>query len=249
MKIALLVPSRERIAKKKELINSVLSTVLDINNVKIYFGIDLDDPTRDEAMRLRNCYSFVEIVDIDNNGKFLGVGKLWNLCAKEAKEEILAMIGDDMVFRTKGWDDIILREFGDYLCPKDNIKMVYCNDGMHGSEISVNLFIHRRYMELNGYLMREEFMVDFIDTWIQQVLSSLGRVKYRGDILIEHKHWSFRKSFKDSVANNLRGNGYPQESQVLWAKLINERRKEAILIGEHIGVTPDFNLIDSVIKG
>jgi hypothetical protein len=127
--------------------------------------------------------------------------------------------------------------------------MVYCNDGMHGSEISVNLFIHRRYMELNGYLMREEFMVDFIDTWIQQVLSSLGRVKYRGDILIEHKHWSFRKSFKDNVANNLRGNGYPQESQELWAKLINERRKEAILIGEYIGVTPDFNLINSIIKG
>jgi hypothetical protein len=56
MKIALLIPSRERIAKKKELINSVLSTVSDINNVKIYFGIDLDDPTRDEVIRFKKLF-------------------------------------------------------------------------------------------------------------------------------------------------------------------------------------------------
>ena len=248
MKIALLVPSRERIDKKKELINSILSTVDNINNVKLYFGVDLDDPTRDKAIQLRDCYSFVEIIDINNNGKFLGVGKLWNICAKEAKEDILAMIGDDMVFKTRGWETKILEEFTNN-CPKDNIKMLHCNDGRHGSKIAVNLFVHKRYIELTGYLMREEFMVDFIDIWLQQIFKSLNRIVYRGDILIEHNHWSFRKSIKDGVANNLRGNNYPEISQRMWVDLLEERIKEAKMIGNEIGIDPDLGKINTNILG
>lgn len=249
VKIALLVPSRERLDKKTKLVESIKSTVSDINNVKLYFGVDDDDPTLKDVIELSRSNPFIHIVNIHNNGKFMGVGKLWNICANSAKEEILAMIGDDMVFVTKGWDEMIIDEFSGDKIPGDNLKMVYCYDGRHGEKIAANLFIHRKYMELNGYLMREEFMVDFIDVWIQQVMESLGRLTYRGDIHIEHEHWSFRKSQKDHVSGKLRGNNYPQISQELWVRLVEQRVKEAKKLGEAIGVEPDLLKINDRIVG
>ena len=249
MKIALLIPSRERIAKKKELVASIVQTVHDINNVRVYFGIDDDDPTKNEVIEMTKQYHFVRMVEIHNNGKFDGLGKLWNICARASSEEIIAMIGDDMVFISKSWDAKILEEFTDKTCPKDNIKMVYCFDGRHGPKIAVNAFVHRAYMNLTGYFMREEFKVDFIDLWLHQIFASVGRLKYRGDIHIEHKHWSFGKSSRDGVSNNLRGNNYPQISQQLWISLQGERRKESEKIGLHIGIRPDLTKIDGVIPG
>jgi hypothetical protein len=102
---------------------------------------------------------------------------------------------------------------------------------------------------MTGYFMREEFMVDFIDLWLQQIFSSLSRLVYRGDILIEHKHWSFRKSDFDSVANNLRGNNYPKISQVAWINTKEERIREAKMIGDRIGIVPDLIKINTAIMG
>ena len=45
MKLGLLIPSRERLNLKLTLISSIITTVDDIDNVTLYFGIDEDDPT------------------------------------------------------------------------------------------------------------------------------------------------------------------------------------------------------------
>jgi hypothetical protein len=249
MKIALLVPSRERMDKKRDIVNSIINTVDNIDNVNLYFGIDDDDPTKNEVIEITKKHSFVKIVEIHNEGRFDGLGKLWNICAKATNEEIMAMIGDDMLFCTKGWDTKIIEEYSPNNCPKDNIKMVYCYDGRHGARMSVNAFVHRAYMNLTGYFMREEFRVDFIDIWLQQIFTALGRIKYRGDIHIEHRHWSFGKMPMDGVAQKLRGNNYPSISQRLWVELKDERIREVEKISRIIGVQPNYNAIDGVISG
>lgn len=245
MKIALLVPSRERIEKKVELANSILNTVSNINNVKLYFGVDLDDPTRDEAFKIKDQCNFIEIVDIDNEGKYLNLGVLWNICARASQEEIISMVGDDMVFMTKGWDEKIISEFTPPNCPEDNFKMVYCYDGRHGSRIAVNAFVHRVYMDLNGYFMREEFPVDKIDIWLQQIFKSFNRLKYRGDIHIEHKHWSFRKSAVDNVVIRMRKDNAEKVSTQIWNATLSERIKEAEMIREKLGLPFDSSVINN----
>lgn len=248
MKIALLIPSRERIKQKIDLVTSIVRTVDNINNVNLYFGIDDNDPTKNEALQISKDYPFVKIVPLHYD-KFPGLGRLWNDCLKVSTEEIIAMIGDDMVFVTKGLDTKILEEFNAVNCPKDNIKMVYCYDGRHGAKIAVNAFVHRRYTEITGYFMREEFKVEFIDLWLHQIFASLGRLKYRGDIHIEHRHWSFGKMQKDSVANHLRGNNYPAISQQLWKDTVNERIKESEKIAKIINIKPDLSKISGAIIG
>jgi hypothetical protein len=44
------------------------------------------------------------------------------------------MIGDDMVFKTPGWDTMLLEEFNNM--PKDQIQAVHCNDAFHGCKPS-----------------------------------------------------------------------------------------------------------------
>jgi len=249
MKIALLIPSRERMSLKRDLVASIEATVDDINNVNLYFGIDDNDPTRDEVIKLAQEHRFIKIVDIHTDGKFPGLGVLWNIVLKATTEEIIAMIGDDMVFSSKSWDTKILEEFNDQNCPKDHIKMIYCYDGRHGWKMAVNAFIHREYTAITGYFMREEFKVDFIDLWLHQIFASLGRLKYRGDIHIDHRHWSFGKSMADNVVRNLRGNNYPAMSQKMWVDTFGERIKEAKKIAEVIGVDVDLSKINDRIIG
>ena len=248
MRIAILVPSRERIQSRLDLINSIIKTSIDINSVTLYLGIDDDDPTREDAMKLSKSYSFVKIVEIHNNGRFLGLGKLWNICARESTEEIIAMIGDDMVF-VNNWDSKIIDEFKPSNCPSDGLKMVYCYDGRHGAAIAVNAFVSRKYMDLTGYFMREEFKCDFIDLWLQQVFTALNRIKYRGDIHIEHRHWSFGKMPRDGVALKLRGNNHPAISQRLWVETKGERIKEAEMIGKKLEIPVDITKINERIPG
>lgn len=245
MKISLLVPSRERIDKKLELIGSIINTVDDINNVTLCFGIDDDDPTINMVDNIIHEYPFVKVTNIKSTGSFQNLGVLWNICARDTNDEIIAMIGDDMVFVTKGWDTKIIGEFTPPNCPPDNFKMVYCYDGRHGARIAVNAFVHRSYMDINGYFMREEFPVDKIDIWLQQIFGAFGRLKYRGDIHIEHKHWSFRKSVVDNTVRRMRANNAEKISTQLWSKLLPERLKEAEKISEKLRIDFDRSKINN----
>ena len=111
MKIAILVPTRERMNNRLTLLFSILTTVNDINNVNIYYGVDKDDPTLDIIKKVAVAIPSLKIIEIDNGGNFLGLGILWNKLVKASNEEIISMIGDDMVFKTPGWDTMLLEEF------------------------------------------------------------------------------------------------------------------------------------------
>lgn len=244
MKIAILVPSRERMNRRLTLIMSVLATVKDINNINIYIGVDEDDPTRETIKKIAKGIPCVKIVDIKNDGKFIGLGKMWNLCVAASNEEIISMIGDDMVFVTPNWDEILLQEFAS--APKDGIWGVHCNDGFHGPKLAVNFFCFRKYAELmNGKFMREEFKINWIDQWLHQIFESVNRLKYRGDIMIEHRHWVLGKDKKDKVADRMAIADVNKISDQLWYDLVQERIKDVKTISNYLNITPNWNKVDT----
>ena len=244
MKIAILVPSRERMNRRLTMLMSILTSVKDINNVNVYFGVDEDDPTRDRIKKIAAAIPCVKIVDIKNEGKFIGLGKMWNLCADASTEEIISMIGDDMVFATPGWDEMLIEEFKK--SPADKIYGVHCNDGYHGEKLAVNFFCLRKYADLmNGKFMREEFKINWIDQWLHQVFSSVGRLKYRGDIMIEHRHWVLGKDKKDNVADRMAVADVNKISDKLWYDLVEERIKDVKTISNYMEVKPDWSKVDT----
>lgn len=225
------------------LLTSILTTVSNPSNVQIYFGVDVDDPTFDLITKIERAIPCVTVVPIPKFDKFPGLGKLWNICAKESSEEIISMIGDDMIFQTQNWDEKLLNEFEKM--PDDNIQGIYCNDGHHGHRLAVNFFCHRDFLLANGgKFMREEFKINWIDTWLEQVFRACGRLTYRGDIMIRHNHFIFTGSGPDRVAAKMAVADVDKISDKLWKSLVNERVNDVKKLAAYIEVTPDWSKVD-----
>jgi len=245
MKIALLVPSRERINLKLTLISSIITTVNNIDNISLYFGVDEDDPTKDIVYKIAEAIPFVKIIPIQNNGKFIGINKIWNILADNCKLiDILGYIGDDMIFRTPNWDKKIIEEFSSEKCPSDKIKLVHCNDGYHGKNLSVNAFVHRKYYEVMGYLTRPEFLVNWSDRWMYQTFKAFDRIKYINDILIEHNHWVFGRREKDNTATRMGNADQNGISDKLWYTLAPERVKDIKKLGKYLNIEPNWSCVE-----
>ncbi len=238
-KIALLVPTRERLNMKLTLISSIITTVDNIDNVKLYFGIDEDDPTRDIVKKIEKAIPFLKVVDLPKvpNEK-ANIHKMWNTCARASTEEIISMIGDDMIFRTPGWDTEIINRFDNG--PQDKLQLVYCNDGHRGAACPVNAFVHRTYMDINGVFLREEFIANWVDTWLQQVFTALDRIVYLPNYTIEHNHWVFGGRQIDETGQRLldRNPNDKSKSDALWAPLEPVRVEEVKKLAKIIGMTP-----------
>ena len=225
------------------LLTSILTTVDDINNVTVYYGVDEDDPTLPVIKKVAAAIPCLKIVKIKNNGQFLGLGKLWNTLVDNSTEEIISMIGDDMVFKTPGWDTKLLEEFKHM--PDDKIQAIHCNDDRYGSKLAANLFCHRKYADVLGGFMREEFKINWVDQWLHQVFSAFGRLKYREDIMIEHRHWVFGKGTRDKTAERMAIADANGVSDQLWHNLVNERKDDVKKLAAYLNLDPDWSVVDT----
>lgn len=211
MKIALMCPTRNRMNKLLTLISSLITTVKNPNNIYLVLGVDKDDPALHHYEYLQRNLRFIELVIFENNGKFLGLSTMWNKMAScyPTTVDIFAMIGDDMVFSTKDWDEKIIQEFNNG--PQDKIMMVHCNDGMRWkgnkyenvAPFPVNFFVHKNYVNTVGYFVEPYIENIHQDTWCHYIFGKLKRTKYRHDILIKHLHASESTEKEDSITSNL----------------------------------------------
>lgn len=208
MKISLLCPSRERLNKFITFTSSVFATVDDINNIEIVLGVDDDDPKIDLYKRIANNLNFVDLI-VFKSGLFKeeGLSGLWNEMADRCAGDIIAMVGDDMIFKTNNWDKKIIETFQQQ---KDNIHLIHCNDGMRGSgnkyaavdPLPVNSFIHRDYIDAVGRYVQTEEPNIFQDTYLDTLFRTLDRKIYYHDIIIKHLHFS-EGGTKDSTSERL----------------------------------------------
>ncbi len=245
MKIGLLVPSRERLNLKLTLISSIITSVNDINNVVLYFGIDDDDPTKEIVEKISKAIPFIRIIPIHNNGEFIGINKIWNILASECKEDIYGYIGDDMIFKTPDWDVEILKEFDSSNCPPDNIKLVHCNDGYHGGKLCVNAFVHRKYYEVMGYFCKDLFLINYSDNWMMQMFDAFYRRTYKGNILIYHNHWVFGGREKDKTADRMLSNDNEKKADTAWINSRSQHHQDIVFLGQYLKMEPDFSRVDS----
>jgi hypothetical protein len=240
-KISLLCPTKNRINDVKELIRSIEGTVSKLQHVSIYFGIDHDDHESLKYIEtLSKLKSYVNLIKLPNYDKWPGLGIIWNYMVQQTTEDIIGMVGDDMVFETPGWDSKIRDMFING--PSDRILLIHCNDGIHGpgnikplpdNKVAVNSFIHRTYCDITGYYMREELKHQYLDTWLTDVYEKLDRRQYLHNIMIRHKHHSVTGNI-DNVTKNLRENSNYIKCSTIYNDLESIRHDEIKKIKEYI---------------
>lgn len=189
--ISVLCPTRERPELFTRMVDSALMT--GGKNFELLAYVDDDDPKLGEYARL----------DLDGvkliAGLPDGVGKAWNRLAREAKGNLLMMANDDLVFRTDGWDERLMTAI-DSRGLSDGVFVAWANDGAPGCGRRCAFpIVSRRWVEIIGQFAPECFNFLYHDTWVHDVGRLVDRLIYVPDVLIEHKHFSFKKADYDAT--------------------------------------------------
>lgn len=191
MRITLLMPTRKRVWSLKRLIESVDSTAEIPDEIEFSFYVDDDD---------KETLAF--LADVSDrrfkvtSGKRIILSQMWNEAFKKATADVFMHAGDDIVFKTKDWDKIVLQAFDMF---KDKIVFVHGNDLGYGQErFGTHGFVHRKWVETLGYFCPPYFSSDYNDTWLNDCANALGRRLYI-PIITEHMHFTFNKGPLDET--------------------------------------------------
>lgn len=163
----------------RRLVESVYATAE--TPVEVVFYCDLDDPdSTAAAVELGRSGTVKHVL-----GERICLSDMWNAAAQQAAGEVLMMCGDDIVFRTPGWDSAVLEAFEGV---PDRIALVYGNDLTQHERLATHPFIHRRWYDAVGYLVPNGFSCDWSDMWLNEVAIALGRRVYLPNVVTEHMH-------------------------------------------------------------
>ncbi len=153
--------------------------------------IDDDDPSYDDVKLDITWHRVGGARHIDG---LVNLSAMWNRCYEESAGDIVMHCGDDIVFRTAGWDAAVVETFARY---PDNILFAFGRDGIQdGRNFGTHGFLHRDWIEAVGFFVPPYFVSDFNDTFLNDVADLIGR-KVEIDIYTEHLHWTALKAEKD----------------------------------------------------
>ena len=175
-KISILVPTRLRPDNIKRLLESLKATSFRMPEVVLY--VDEDDNS------YKSIYEEAHEGVLWVRGPRRTLSECWNECAKVAAGEILMHGGDDIIFKTNGWDEMVAKCFEAHA---DKLIFVHGNDGHWKEKFGTHGFLHRKWLEVTSYFVPPYFSSDFNDTWLNEVANELGRRVYL-PFLTEHMH-------------------------------------------------------------
>lgn len=115
---------------------------------------------------------------------------------------LVSMVGDDMRWETKNFDQEILNVINRY----GGKRLVFCNDGFkQGEKLCVNLFTSRQYVENTKHpFMCEKFKSYFIDTVWNKFSYQTKTRSYLKNVILRHYHCSDPGVGNDITAQRLR---------------------------------------------
>lgn len=187
--ISILLPSRGRPENITRLYDSVKKTADDFQDIEFVIAIDVDDPADYEEVT--KPMQRVRLLPTERTT----LSVYWNNCHQVAHGPIYMHCGDDIIFRTKGWDTQVKQVFDE---SADKILFVHGDDGFWGENFGTHGFIHKKWAETVGYFVPPYFSSDYNDTWLNDVANLLGRRRYL-PFLTEHMHFAFNKGPLDQT--------------------------------------------------
>lgn len=212
-RISVLCPTRGRPEAITTLVGSALSTAA--GPVELVFYVDTDDDLSaavlDEMAHLPVRYV---------RGPRIVLSQMWNRCADVAKADVMMHCGDDIAFRTPGWDTRVLAAFE---AVPDRIVLVHGDDGFQRERLATHGFLHRRWVEAVGYFVPPHFSSDYNDVWLTEVADALGRRAYLPDVVTEHMHPAAGKGEWDLTHRERLARHERDDPGALYASMVDGR--------------------------
>lgn len=216
--ISVLCPTRGRPESVERMIESAWETA--DTDIEIILHADRDDPQLDQTAALLVEFPGVRLLVDDR----MLLSEYWNRCAAVAHHDVLMQCGDDIVFRTPGWDAVVLAAFERV---PDRIALVYGDDGFQHEAMATHGFLHRRWMETVGYFVPPYFASDFNDLWLTEVARALGRLVYLPHVLTEHMHPVAGKGVWDRTHQERLARHAAERVDQIWHTTAHLRARDA----------------------
>ena len=189
-KIWLMVPTFKRVEWLKRFIDSAVKMVDDVQNIQFCICVNKKDTKTLEyinSIRLTLPIFVVEEKTVQPDLS-LYFNMMYNEVTKleGGRDFIASMLGDDMVFETRGYDTKILNKINEY----KGVGVFWCDDGYIAHDrLCVNLFVTKRFIDGTGKpFMCPMYKADMIDVvWFH--IGELTQTKhYINDVIIHHYH-------------------------------------------------------------
>ena len=178
----LIVPSRKRPESCDQLLEEFKKTS---KISEIIFGLDDDDESH---------YSDEVLARAEKNPRLRMGGTLNLIAARNAdKYDYLAFMGDDHRPRTAGWDRTLSEAIG------PDAGVAYGNDLLQGNLLPTAVVMSSSIVKKIGYMVPPVLVHMYMDNFWLELGKSLGNLRYREDIIIEHMHHLNGKSKPDAT--------------------------------------------------
>ena len=227
--ISLLLPTRNRPALVARLFDSINATAANCGRIEVILYIDDDDVASHQLDS--NVFEVVRII-----GPSLSMGEYNSACLARARGEIIVLANDDMVIRTIGWDNALIR--ADALID-DGIYLAYANDLIKKGGLSTFPILSRRTCTLLVDPYPAVYRGACIDTHLfdtfQRLLhAGFDRIVYLDEVVFEHLHFRAGKAPADDTYRR-RGRF---DDDATFVGLAESRRMNAVRLAEAIRGNP-----------
>ena len=193
-RICLMLPTYGRSKTKlPQFVDSVLSCSAIPQRVCFSFCVNWQDFETKQYIENKFSYgeSDFQIEVIEESLPKPHLAKFWNMIDEKSRfmddRTMLSMVGDDMVFKTKNWDSLVLS-----WCNAFNGIGLFYGDDCHSAHesLAVNHFITRQFREAIKPLpyMCEHYGADMVDVIWHETAKRIGRLFYIPNLKIHHNH-------------------------------------------------------------
>lgn len=186
MTLALIVPSRGRPARAEAMAASALATAADPGGLAIVVAVDPDDP---ELGAYRDTVRHAELRVLPER---LGYSGTLNAVAGSyaSPGDLLGAFGDDVLFRTRGWDAEVRRALR-------RPGLAYPNDLSWGRKWATAVFASREVVDALGWLAYPGCRHQYVDNVWWELGTRSGRLAYLESVVCEHMHPAWGKAEDD----------------------------------------------------
>lgn len=216
--ISIILPSRGRPEKLKEVIQAIADTVSNPENIEVIIRVDDDDPDS----YLFGLPLFCRVI---SGPRLESKVAVYNESIGMANGDLLMPMGDDSFLISKGWDEIIEKEFAKY---PDKILLLYGKDGIHNQRLATHFIISRKMADALGYFSPTLFKAYFGDNFMTDLAVRIRRIKYNPEIVIEHRAAHVGKAKDDETFND--SIGHFQEDQKRYIASAEDLNRAAAIL-------------------
>lgn len=198
MKILFKFPSRERPTNFFRGVESITKNVLNTTDYRIYATLDEEDHkmNNDEVKTWMCSINNLEYNFGVSKSKIDACNRDMDKITTEYNWDILVLMSDDMVWHSKGFDEVIRNDM--FQAHPDLDGVIHYPDGNREDLITLSI-MGRKYYERFHYLYHPLYKSVYCDDEFTAVSKLLGKYAYFNTKLFNHLHPAYGASHMDNL--------------------------------------------------